>query len=819
MATIVLSAVGLAAGTALNGSILGLTTGLIGRAIGATIGRVIDQKIMGQGSETVESGKVDRLRLTGASEGAGINHVYARVRVPGQLIWSTRFREHVNESGGGKGGPPKPKTREYSYSISVAIALCEGEISGNGRIWADGQLVETDKLNMRVYNGSATQMPDPKMEAVEGTGTVPAYRGLAYVVLEDLDLTPYGSRIPHLNFEVIRPAPAALPNQEPDVSEAVQAVALIPGTGEYALATSPVYYRTVASERAVLTHSGDGEARTANINSASGKADLLTSLDGLDAELPNCAAASLVVSWFGSDLRCGSCELLPKVEQKLQDSTSMPWNVSGTNRADAQEIARQDDRPIYGGTPTDRSVIEGIEALQATGQSVTFYPFILMEQLAGNGLIDPWTGADDQPVLPWRGRITTSIAPGQDGSPDTTAAAAAEVAAFFGQAAVEDFANTEDGVSYSGPAEWSYRRFILHYAHLCAKAGGVDAFCIGSEMRSLTQIRGAGGSFPAVEALIALAQDVRVILGEDCKIGYAADWSEYFGYHPQDGSGDVYFHLDPLWADDEIDFIGIDNYMPLSDWRSGTEHKDAEWGAIYNLDYLRGNVAGGEGYDWYYASGNAREVQKRTNITDGAYDEPWVFRYKDLKNWWLNAHHNRIGGVRQEAPTGWEPQSKPFWFTEMGCAAIDKGTNQPNKFLDPKSSESSLPHYSDGRRDDFVQAQYLRAMTSFWGDADNNPASDIYGEAMIDMSRAHVWAWDARPYPNFPGNVDVWSDGDNYLRGHWLNGRGSSRSLARVVSEICELAPRNNQMNLAHWDVSDIRASVLWPHRYDPGPV
>ena len=36
---------------------------------------------------------------------------------------------------------------------------------------------------------------------------------------------------------------------------------------------------------------------------------------------------------------------------------------------------------------------------------------------------------------------------------------------------------------------------------------------------------------------------------------------------------------------------------------------------------------------------------------------------------------------------------------------------------------------------------------------------------------------------------------------------------------VNQLDPRNNPMNLAHWDVSDIRASVLWPHRYDPGPV
>ena len=87
-------------------------------------------------------------------------------------------------------------------------------------------------------------------------------------------------------------------------------------------------------------------------------------------------------------------------------------------------------------------------------------------------------------------------------------------------------------------------------------------------MRGLTQIRGASG-FAAVGHLRALASEVRQILGPDTKIGYAADWSEYFGYQPTDGSGDRYFHLDPLWADENIDFIGIDNYMPLSDWRDG----------------------------------------------------------------------------------------------------------------------------------------------------------------------------------------------------------------------------------------------------------
>src|SRR5205823_4065202 len=105
-----------------------------------------------------------------------------------------------------------------------------------------------------------------------------------------------------------------------------------------------------------------------------------------------------------------------------------------------------------------------------------------------------------------------------------------------------------------------YRRFILHYAHLCVLAGGVEAFCIGSELCGLTQIRAADQQFPMVTALKALASEVKAILGNTTKISYAADWSEYFGLHID---GDIFFNLDDLWADDHIDFVGIDNYMSI----------------------------------------------------------------------------------------------------------------------------------------------------------------------------------------------------------------------------------------------------------------
>lgn len=770
MATLLLSAAGAAVGAGFGGTVLGLSGAVIGRAVGATVGRAIDQRVLGAGSEPVNVGRIERLRLTGAGEGAAIGQIWGRMRLAGQVIWATNFVETVRRRRTGKGAP-KPKVNEYSYSVSLAIALCEGEILRVGRIWADGNEISATDLNMRVYSGSEVQLPDPLIEAIEGAGLAPAYRGLAYVVIEDLELSAYGNRVPQFSFEVVRASQTQTLDASETLDQAVRAVALIPGTGEYGLATTPVHYVE-----------GLGRNRTANVHSPSGKTDFATSFEQLTEELPNVGAVSLVVSWFGDDLRCSSCTIRPKVEQTQLDGVGMPWRAGGITRAAALEVPKVAGESIYGGTPSDASVIQAIRAMRDAGKDVMFYPFILMDQVAGNTLPDPWSSALTQPALPWRGRVTLSIAPGRPASPDRTALAAAEVAAFFGTAQPSDFTVTGETVSYSGPAEWSFRKFILHYAHLCVAAGGVESFCIGSEMVALTQIRGAGDSFPAVAQFQSLAADVRAILGPSVKISYAADWSEYFGYH---ADGNVYFHLDPLWAAPEIDFIGIDNYMPLSDWRDGEAHADSSYGSIYNLEYLKANIAGGEGFDWFYDSVEGAISQRRVPITDGAYGEPWVFRYKDLRSWWSNMHHNRIGGLRDLAPTVWVPQSKPIRFTEYGTAAVDKGTNQPNKFIDVKSSESGLPIWSNGRRDDLIQMQYLLAMRSFWTDPVNNPVSVTYAAPMVDMDHAHAWAWDARPFPEFPGQTEVWSDGDNYARGHWLNGRASNQPLASVVREIC----------------------------------
>ena len=345
MATLLLSAAGGALGGAIGGSAFGISTAVLGRAVGATIGRVIDARILGGGSAPVDVGKIDRFRLSGASEGTAIPLVHGRVRVAGQVIWASRFLEEVTTSGGGKGAPSQPETRSYSYSVSLAVAVSEGQISRIGRIWADGVEISTKDIAFRVYHGSEDQLPDPKIEAVEGAENAPAYRGIAYVVIEDLNLAPFGNRVPTFSFEVVRTGGGD------DLSDQIRAVALMPGSGEYALATSPVY-----------SEEKPGVTRAINVNSASNVSDLESSLDSLSGELPKCEAVSLIVSWFGDDLRAGDCRVVPKAEQGDTVVDGQAWSVSGTGRGEAEYVPQVDGAPIYGGTPGDASVLEAIEA-------------------------------------------------------------------------------------------------------------------------------------------------------------------------------------------------------------------------------------------------------------------------------------------------------------------------------------------------------------------------------------------------------------------------------------------------------------------------
>jgi len=112
------------------------------------VGSVVDSWIVSSlaPAQRIEGARLDTLRITSAAEGAVIPRLYGRMRIGANIIWATDFREETKTTsqGGGKGGGGgKVKTTEYLYYASFAVALCEGPITGIGRVWADGKAMDT----------------------------------------------------------------------------------------------------------------------------------------------------------------------------------------------------------------------------------------------------------------------------------------------------------------------------------------------------------------------------------------------------------------------------------------------------------------------------------------------------------------------------------------------------------------------------------------------------------------------------------------------------------------------------------------------------
>lgn len=190
MATLVLTAVGAVFGRSaalLASGVLG-ATGLLG------------------GGASRQGPRLNDLAVQSSAYGTPLPRLYGKMRSSGSVIWATDIKERSHKSGGGKG---KPKTTTYSYSVSLAVALSARPIRSIGRIWADGKLIRSEDqqwivpATMRLYRGDGDDAPDPLIASAEGMGATPAYRGMAYVVFEDLDLSDFANHIPSLSFEVM----------------------------------------------------------------------------------------------------------------------------------------------------------------------------------------------------------------------------------------------------------------------------------------------------------------------------------------------------------------------------------------------------------------------------------------------------------------------------------------------------------------------------------------------------------------------------------------------------------------------------------------
>lgn len=201
MATVVFGAVG----AAIGGAVGGPTGGKIGWAVGALVGG----QLFGPKQAAQQRGRVDDVRISGSQYNSPIPQIYGCFRVGGNIIWAKGLTEVATTVRTGGKGLPRPTAKQYTYTVDMAVGVCKGPIGDVKRIWAEDRLIWDKTVtptitptNITVYTGTTTQLPDSTIEGHEGVGNVSAHRGLAYVVFNDFDLSPYGNRIPAMTFEV-----------------------------------------------------------------------------------------------------------------------------------------------------------------------------------------------------------------------------------------------------------------------------------------------------------------------------------------------------------------------------------------------------------------------------------------------------------------------------------------------------------------------------------------------------------------------------------------------------------------------------------------
>jgi hypothetical protein len=208
-----------AIGAAVGFAIAGPQGAYYGWAIGSAAGNVIDPQV-------IKGPSIGDISQQTSSEGGPIPIIFGMSPpIAGNVIATSEPRIAKKKSSG-KGGPKIES--EYVYR-TYAIGVCEGPIGGFLRVWRNGKkvydpadplfnfavplpggfdfdpvLTRNEKFleKARFFLGTYDQNASPDLEAVFGASTTPSYRGLAYMVMDDEDVTDMRGVIPQWQFQV-----------------------------------------------------------------------------------------------------------------------------------------------------------------------------------------------------------------------------------------------------------------------------------------------------------------------------------------------------------------------------------------------------------------------------------------------------------------------------------------------------------------------------------------------------------------------------------------------------------------------------------------
>lgn len=186
------------------------------------------------GGGTIKGNRITDFAQTTATVGVVIPFGYGKFPADGNVTFADLPpKESVTTKKQGKGGI---KQETYNYSLSYAVAFCKGPIYGYLWIKRNGKVVYTTDPNApaedkayaqkwlqkaTLYYGTMEQLPDSTIEAAKGTGKVSAFRGLAYIVVEEDDVTEGGGAVPTYEAAVVATPPEVYMTSRPYAIEAL----------------------------------------------------------------------------------------------------------------------------------------------------------------------------------------------------------------------------------------------------------------------------------------------------------------------------------------------------------------------------------------------------------------------------------------------------------------------------------------------------------------------------------------------------------------------------------------------------------------------
>jgi len=188
-------------------------------------------------STLIKGNRITDFTQTTATVGVVIPFGYGRFPTDGNVIFAPLPpKENRTVKRQGKGGV---KQESFTYTLSYAVAFCQGPIYGYWWIKRNGKVVWTNDPNAPIedqqyaakwaqkatfYYGTSSQLPDSTIESYKGSGNVSAFHYLAYIVVEDDDVTDGGGAVPSYEAVPIATPPEAYLTSHPYAQNYVDAV-------------------------------------------------------------------------------------------------------------------------------------------------------------------------------------------------------------------------------------------------------------------------------------------------------------------------------------------------------------------------------------------------------------------------------------------------------------------------------------------------------------------------------------------------------------------------------------------------------------------